>query len=409
MNSVFDRLLANSSQSISYMIAQITHICRSLQPRSPGGPGEHEAAEYMAGILHDECGCEDPMKEPYDAHPASFYGYCVITGLLGILICLGFFVHPLVSLILSCLSLFLFLSCFVFYKPVIDRFFPKKTGINVTAVRHCQGEVKRRILINGHLDASWEFPLNYYCGGIVFEAPNAMSLAGVLYYIALSICALCGAGSWITVASLCGLVFLPFFIAVMFTYNPRRVVDGANDNLTGCYMGIALLRQMQQLGFTPEHTETGVILTGSEEAGLRGAKAWVQRHKDDFRDVPTYIVCFDTIHDPQFLMVNERDLNSTLKSDPDLSNLFLKACADMQVPCRRGRVPLFGGSTDSAAFTQGGFRSVAITGLDHKLEDYYHTRRDSYDNLNEEGLTNCYKALIRLLELVDQGALDDAT
>ena len=64
-----------------------------------------------------------------------------------------------------------------------------------------------------------------------------------------------------------------------------------------------------------------------------------------------------------------------------------------------------GGSTDSAAFTQGGFRAVGITGLHHKLEDYYHTRRDTYDNLNIEGLENCYRATVRLLEQIESGKL----
>ena len=72
--------------------------------------------------------------------------------------------------------------------------------------------------------------------------------------------------------------------------------------------------------------------------------------------------------------------------------------------CKKGKVPLMGGGTDSAAFTQGGFRSVGITGLSHKLEDYYHTRRDSFDNLNETGLENCYRATIQLIEDMDKRA-----
>ena len=34
---------------------------------------------------------------------------------------------------------------FGLYKKFIDRFFPEKTGHNVTAVKSCKGEVKRRI------------------------------------------------------------------------------------------------------------------------------------------------------------------------------------------------------------------------------------------------------------------------
>lgn len=244
------------------------------------------------------------------------------------------------------------------------------------------------------MDAAWEFPLNHRFGGVVFEIPGVMALLGVLFYLTLSVAFLCGAGGWVHTAALWGLLFLPFYLLLAFTYDPRRIVDGANDDLTGCCLGIALLREMERLGISSEHTELGVILTGSEEAGLRGAKAWCRAHGGEYGDVPTYILCLDTIHDPRYLMVNARDLNGTVSADPKLCDAFMQAAANAGVPCKRGWVPPFGGSTDSAAFTQGGFRSVGVTGLNHRLEDYYHTRRDTYDNLNTEGLDNCWRALV---------------
>ena len=362
----------------------------------------------MAGVLHEQCGCSDVKVELFKEHSSSFYGYCRISGVFDSLSCIGFFIHPLVSLISGCISMFLFLTFFVLYIPIIDWLFPEREGTNVTAVRPCSGKVKRRVFLNGHIDAAWEFTLNYHFGGVVFEIPNVMVLLGVIFYMTLSICALCGAGEWVNTAAYWGILFLPFFIAIFFTYNPKRVVDGANDNLSGCYMGISLLREMEANGIQLENTEVGVILTGSEEAGLRGAKAWCKAHRNDYKDVPTYIISFDTIHDPKYLMVNERDLNGTVKADPELSEAFLQASKTVGVPCRRGQVPLFGGATDSAAFTQGGFRSVGVTGLNHKLEDYYHTRRDTWNNMNDEGLENCYKSVVRIIELLDSGVIDTA-
>ena len=145
-------------------------------------------------------------------------------------------------------------------------------------------------------------------------------------------------------------------------------------------------------------TDIGVILTGSEEAGLRGAKAWCKAHAGTFQDVPTCVISYDTIHNPQKLMVNMKDLNSTVSADQELGMLYLQAAEEVNVPCAKGLVPLMGGSTDSAAFTQGGFRSIGITGLSHNLENYYHTRRDSCNNLDEAGLENCYLATVRFIE-----------
>jgi len=403
----FGMLLSNCSSCVAYMIEEITFICRGMKKRSPGSEGEREAAEYMAGILKNECGCTSVEIESFDEHPDSFYGYFYCSMVFDVLCAIGHFIHPWLSIVSGIVSLFLFVFHFLLYKQVLDPLFPLKRGTNVTAIRPCAGKIERRIFLNGHTDAAWEFPLNYHFGGIVFEMPGVMALLGVIFYIALSICVVCGAGPWIRKAAFAGIVFIPFCFAVGLTFDPRRIVDGANDNLTGCLMGIALLREMERLGIDPEHTEIGVILTGSEEAGIRGAIAWSKAHCDDYKDVPTYILCFDTIHDPRFLMVNERDLNGTVASDRGMCHAFLDAAEKAGVSCREGWVPPFGGSTDSAAFTQGGFRSVCVTGLNHKLEDYYHTRRDSYDNLDIEGLENCYKAMVWFLESVDSGSLDN--
>ena len=72
--------------------------------------------------------------------------------------------------------------------------------------------------------------------------------------------------------------------------------------------------------------------------------------------------------------------------------------------CKKGWVPPLGGATDSAAFAQAGFRATGVTGLNHKLEDYYHTRRDTYDNMNKEGLAGCFAVSVKALEMFDNGA-----
>ena len=169
-------------------------------------------------------------------------------------------------------------------------------------------------------------------------------------------------------------------------------------------MGIAVMKALQDAGITFENTEIGVVLTGSEEAGLRGSKAWCEAHKGEYQDVPTFFFSYDTIHDPKYLMTNYRDLNGTVKADKDVSDLFMEAAQELNVHCIKGWVPPLGGATDNAAFAQAGFRSTGITGLNHKLEDYYHTRRDTYDNMNLEGLADCFAVSVKALEMFDNGA-----
>lgn len=407
MKNTLSSVLSDSAQAVSYMVDEITHICRDMKSRAPGSDGEREAAEYMASALEKECGCRSVQIESFDEHPGGFYGYLSFSAVLDVLCGLSFFRLPVLSVVFGALAFLLMLFQFILYHEIVDRFFPLRRGTNVTALRPCSGECKRRVFFNGHVDAAWEWPLNYYFGGVVFEAHGVGATVGVFFYIALSLCTLCGAGAWTRTAGLIGLLFFPFWIGLPFMRNKNRIVDGANDNLSGCYMGVALLRELERHGVTPENTEIGVILTGSEECGLRGAKAWCKAHRTEYSDVPTFIYTFDTIHDPRYLMTNERDLNGTVKADKAMSKLFLESAAELGVPCKKGWVPPMGGATDSAAFTRGGFRALGVTGLNHKLEDYYHTRRDSCDNLDAEGLANCFRAAVRTLEKLDGGALDE--
>ncbi len=406
------KIIEKKDTAAKYMLKEITYICKKFEKRAPGSKGEQQACEYMAKVLKKDCGCERADVESFKENPGSFYGWIYFTISFVLAAIALFFFAPLLSVLLIVAGLVIVFLQFGIYKKFVDRFFPEKTGHNVTAVKSCTGEVKRRIFFNGHPDAAWEWPVNYALGGVGFEGHAIICAIGAIYYLVLSCISISQNGvfgvidktSPLCTAALWGLLFVPFLVGLYWMWNKKRVVDGANDNLSGCYMGIAILKMLQDEGIEFENTEIGVILTGSEEAGLRGAKAWCEAHKGEFDDVPTFIFSYDTIHDPKYLMTNYRDLNGSVKADKDVSDLFMEAAKEAGVPCKKGWVPPLGGATDSAAFAQAGFRATGVTGLNHKLEDYYHTRRDTYDNMNLEGLAGCFAASVKALEMFDNGA-----
>ena len=339
-----------------YMIDEITHVIKTCGKRDPGSKGEKKSCEYMAKVLEKDCGCEDVKLESYTVAPRSFYGWIYFTITFVLISVLSFFFMPVIGIPLIIAGFVILFIQFGFYKKLLDPLFKKKTSHNVTAIKKCSGEVKRRIIFNGHPDATWEWPVNYALGGVGFEGHAIITIVGALYYLALSIAYIVKSGSIapsmpsisdpIIKAGLIGLIFVPFMIGLYFMVNYRRVVDGANDNLTGCYMGMAILKMLQDEGIEFENTEVGVVLTGSEEAGLRGAKAWAGKHCKEFEDVPTFVYSYDTIAQNDQLMVNYRDLNSTVKVDKDVSDLFMEACEELNIPVKKGFVPPLGGATD---------------------------------------------------------------
>lgn len=410
----FSNIIAKKKAYAKYMLKEITYICKKFEKRAPGSKGEEQACEYMANVLKKECGCETAVVESFKENPGSFYGWIYIT-ISCVLIAMAAIIAnhwaktvvlPIIAVVLIVFGLALAFLQFGLYKKAVDFLFEEKTGHNVTAFKKPTGEVKRRIVFNGHPDAAWEWPVNYALGGVGFESHAIICALGAVFYIVVGVLSIVKGGIDDTLfkVALWGLLFTPFLVGLYFMWNKKRIVDGANDNLSGCYMGIAILKALKDEGIELENTEIGVVLTGSEEAGLRGAKAWCEAHKGEFDDVPTFIFSYDTIHDPKYLMTNYRDLNATVKADKDVSDLFMECAEKLEIKCLKGMVPPLGGATDSAAFAQAGFRATGITGLNHKLENYYHTRRDSYDNMNLDGLGDCFAVSVKVLEEFDKGA-----
>ncbi|MBR4450698.1 MAG: M20/M25/M40 family metallo-hydrolase [Clostridia bacterium] len=409
----FTNIYAKKTAYAKYMQKEIAYICRKFEKREPGTKGEEQACNYMSDVLK-RLGC-DSKVESFQEHPRSFFGWifititCVLLGIIALFVgnAVKTPVIPLIGAILIVFGLVIVLLQFGLYKKAIDFLFKEKTGHNVTAFKKPTGEVKRRIVFNGHPDAAWEWPVNYALGGVGFEGHAIITAVGALYYLVLLCISVFKGGileGALLKCALWGLIFVPFIAGLYFMVNYKRIVDGANDNLSGCYMGIAVLKALHDEDIQLENTEIGVILTGSEEAGLRGAKAWCEAHKGEFDDVPTFIYSYDTIYDPKYLMTNYRDLNGTVKADKDVSDLFMECAQEMGIKCSKGMVPPLGGATDSAAFAQAGFRATGITGLNHKLESYYHTRKDAPDNMNIDGLADCFAVTIKVLEKFDEGA-----
>ena len=398
------KIIDQKDKYAQYMVDEITHICTKFEKRGPGDYGEQQACEYAAEQMK-EYGCDNVFVDGFKENPGSFFGWINFTITFCFLALISYFFIPALSIVFIAMGLIICVLQFGLYKKFVDKFFKEKIGHNASGFKKPKGEVKRRIIFNGHPDAAWEWPFKYKFTYLGFDIHMMVCFLGAFYMIGISIAKLAGVNDDLALKLGLGtLAFVPFWFGLYFMWNRNKIVDGANDNLTGCYMGMAILKALQDEGVELENTEVGVIFSGSEEAGLRGAKAWCEAHKDEYSDVPTFIYSYDTIAQSEHLSVNYRDLNATVKVDKDVSDLFYEACQELEIPCGKGMVPPLGGATDSAAFAQAGMRATGITALNHALPDFYHTRLDNPEALNPKCLADCFAASVKVLELFDNGA-----
>lgn len=395
----------------NFSVRGIKKICKDVGPRPAGSEQEHEAQKLMAAEL--DGACDKVEIEPFDVHPGAFLGWILTDGIMMIAaIVLFFFGMSAIALALCALSLIFAIVEFLLYKKLLDPFFPKKTSHNVVAVRKPKGEVRRRIIFSGHADSANEWRFTYYGGSKLLVPIIGLSFVGILLGLVLGIWAVAAGHAFsaadsgaLNVMRYVFLAWIPILFTALFFENKKRPVMGANDDLTGCFISMAVVKYMQQHGIRFENTEVWVVLTGSEEAGLRGAKAFCKAHKNELSDVETVFVGLDTIRDYDFAAVYSRDLTGTVKNDAGACALVKEAAKQtgLDLPYKS----VFFGATDAAAVTQAGMKAVSVAAMDPAPAKYYHTRLDTADNLDIKTVEAVLGVALETAFLFDEKGLSD--
>ena len=395
----------------NFSVRGIKKICKDVGPRPAGSEQEHEAQKLMAAEL--DGACDKVEIEPFDVHPGAFLGWILTDGIMMIAaIVLFFFGMSAIALALCALSLIFAIVEFLLYKKLLDPFFPKKTSHNVVAVRKPKGEVRRRIIFSGHADSANEWRFTYYGGSKLLVPIIGLSFVGILLGLVLGIWAVAAGHAFsaadsgaLNVMRYVFLAWIPILFTALLFENKKRPVMGANDDLTGCFISMAVVKYMQQHDIRFENTEVWVVLTGSEEAGLRGAKAFCKAHKNELSDVETVFVGLDTIRDYDFAAVYSRDLTGTVKNDAGACALVKEAAKQtgLDLPYKS----VFFGATDAAAVTQAGMKAVSVAAMDPAPAKYYHTRLDTADNLDIKTVEAVLGVALETAFLFDEKGLSD--
>lgn len=393
----------------NYALKNIKNICKQTGPRPVGSENELKAQEYLAKEL--ETTCDTVLREEYKCSDKAFMSWVPIGAVLLILSTVFFTLGlPVVSLIAGCVTLFIILAEFIFYKPVLDIFFPKKTSMNVTGIRKASGETKRRIIFSGHVDSAFEWTYTYHGGRPVVASIIVTAVIAVLLNIGGGIYGvIAGDGIvWtddnlaLKIIAVVMYVTVPVLGAAIFFCNYKRPVMGANDDLSGCLVSAAVLKFMEANNIRFENTEVVALMAGGEEAGLRGSKAWAKAHAEEMKadGVETVFVAFDTIREIDYMAIYDKDMTGMVKNDKRVAKLVQQAASNLgyEVPIKAIEL----GSTDAAAISQAGIPASAFTAMDPSPARYYHTRLDTEENLDPRMMETGLKIALETAFLFDE-------
>jgi hypothetical protein len=398
--------MGEAERYADYMYGLVDKAIREIGPRESCSEAERRLGRLFAGEV--EGACREVRFEEFTCSPNAFLGFFpfLVAGYLAALAL--YYVLPPLSLIVTAVCVGILYFEVVRYRELIDFLFPRRKGENVIGIVPPEGETRKRFIVSAHLDSAYEFKVWYWLKGLAVPA-MALAFTGPLVLLAASLARTLAGSTGIpdtTAFRVLGYVCMAFVPVILpfALFHTRDVVPGAMDDMAGIGVLCGLARYLedsrQKGGFRPRQTEVVLLAMSAEEAGLRGAKRYAARHRQELLSLPTYAVFLDGIYDERYLTAFKRELWCGAKMDPYLVELAREAALKNGYPVKVAVMPV--GATDGSAFARAGIPSVSICCQDtSRLVPHYHTRLDTVEKVRPESLAVTLQVVMDMLQKID--------
>lgn len=404
-----------TSSDAQYAFDIVETICSEVGPGLPGSYQEWLRAEILKKELESHLGSRNVVYEKFSVAPEAWLAAYPISAILMLAaallnIFIGRFtgiapwVTAVAALVFAILSPLLFIIQFVLNVELLDPFFRKKQSVNVVGrlIRPGTTNVKRLLILSGHHDSALE---NTWLRltGYGFFALSATFLIGFITMLVLSILQLAGIvidnENMVHTGTIGWAILLyPIMPAIIFAlfFNRGRKkggnVPGAVDNLAASALTVAMCRFLvNNPWYIPDNTEIRFISFGSEEAGLRGSRRYVERHLDELNRLDVRMLNFEMIANPEINILTS-DANGFVKNSPEMVSSVNDAAERAGVP-HKVMPGYFGVGTDASSFNRVGLKATTLLPFKspQQLVAFYHQKWDSPEILRLEPLLNVLK------------------
>lgn len=407
-------IITNNDAHYAYDIVKT--ICTEVGPGLPGSSQERERSFIIKNELESHLGAGNVVVEEFTVAPGAFLGSLPISGLFTLFavllnISMGCFpvisswVTVIVALAFSIISVLTFIFEYILYTEFIDQFFRKKQSVNVVGTLRKPGtqNVKRLLILSGHHDSALENTWIRFLGyGFYITIPTVF--IGIIAMLAKSIIQLTGmitANADIVRIGTLGWVMLvypivPCVIFAMFFTRGRKnggTVPGAADNLSASALSVAMCRFLvKNPSYIPADTEIRFVSFGSEEAGLRGSRRYVERHLDELKRLDARMLNFETVTHPEIAILTT-EVNGTVKNSLEMVKSLAAAAECAGVPYKVKTLPIGAGASDAGSFSQVGLKAATLLPfkVPQQIVAFYHQKWDRPEILTIEPLLNVLK------------------
>lgn len=393
------------------VVAGAQAIISACGGRAAGSDAETKAQTMLLAQMRAVPHATDAHEEPFRVAPHAFMAFEPVLAVCGVLSIACFWARASTAAwVLAHLGLAATVLEFGLYREFLDPLFPSRISRNVLvrippASSSASGSsVLRRVIIGGHVDSAFEWRINPHRA--VLWLAHFAQVGAALVVAATTYVPWAGGRALLAVHGVCAVCLLSALLNTAF----GRAVPGASDNLSGALAALELARHFAQDGTRLAHTELVALVTGAEEAGLRGAKAFVRAHAAELggTGVETLFLGLETLAEPDALAVAHRELNGLVRCDERAVALVCRAARAVRAaPLPRQAV--YCGATDAAALAQAGVAAVTLEGMSPGPANYYHTRRDTVDRMSRACIRDALLIASRAVRLFDTDGLGTPT
>lgn len=384
-------------------------IINACPERLAGTPACKKTAEMIAERMQPHCDCVG--IEPFELHPGAFLGFMkfqAVSYLASTVLFLMGGAWRWFAAVGYTLANINSLSQFVFYKELFDRFYPKRSGYNVAATIAPVGIARQQVIVSGHHDAAYIF--NYFTR---FQKLYAIRIT---FGIIPTVAAMFLLWFWLVFERFTGgapfyAPVLPYFLIIgipfageLFFFLGKRGVPGAGDNLIASAIVIKLAEIFGRAkkSSSPLLKQTRLILLScdAEEAGLRGARAYVKRHRQELLAIPTYVLNLDSLYEIHELQFLTSDINGSIKLSTQMAKDCTQVAEELGYTAKLVPMNFGGGGTDAAEYAKIGVEATTLIAMSAKMiRDHliYHTLEDKVENLDPKTIEAALKIAYRYI------------
>ena len=372
-------------------------------PRLAGTKSAIDTADYLFDSINEYA--DDTSKQEFCIYQGAFLGWikilvsCYALAILFLWLDLAY-----ISFGLLTLSIIILVLQFFLYKPLLDRFYPKKKAKNVIGVIEPKKEIKQQIIVSGHHDSARIF--NFFIKQPkLYNLRTTGSIALVIILLIASLFIwlmpiLEGLSIYLNIVFSITLLW----VGQMWFFASKTGTPGAGDNLVASMIAVQIGKHFKQKEFL-SHTRVIVLSFDAEEEGLRGARAYVKAHKDSLVSIPTYLLNADCLYDEKELFFLTSDLNNFVKFDDDFVDELLDVAEGEGIFTFKQPLAFLTGGTDAAEFAKIGVKATTLIGMPWSNSNRnlsYHTPNDTLEHVNYKVVLSTLKIFIAYIKYKDK-------